>query len=101
MRGETSSFLGLLIEETIRKLKSAILLSLLGLAPGGGCLATRITASAGGLLHHLFTLAERGDSIVESSLGPFSILYSRSSVVIFCGPIQRVTPFRVLPGAVL
>jgi hypothetical protein len=32
------------------------LLSLLGLAPGGGCLATRITADAGGLLHHLFTI---------------------------------------------
>ncbi len=30
--------------------------SLLGLAPGGGCLATRITARAGGLLHHLFTI---------------------------------------------
>jgi hypothetical protein len=32
-------------------------LSLLGLAPGGGCLAARIAADAGGLLHHLFTLA--------------------------------------------
>jgi len=31
--------------------------SLLGLAPGGGYLAIRITADAGGLLHHLFTLA--------------------------------------------
>ncbi len=30
--------------------------SLLGLAPGGGYLATRITARAGGLLHHLFTI---------------------------------------------
>ena len=30
--------------------------SLLGLAPGGGYLATHITARAGGLLHHLFTL---------------------------------------------
>jgi hypothetical protein len=29
---------------------------LLGLAPGGGYLATRITARAGGLLHHLFTI---------------------------------------------
>ena len=29
--------------------------SLLGLAPGGGYLAARITAGAGGLLHHLFT----------------------------------------------
>ena len=32
------------------------LLSLLGLAPGGGYLAARIAANAGGLLHHLFTL---------------------------------------------
>lgn len=30
--------------------------SLLGLAPGGGYLAIRITANAGGLLHHLFTI---------------------------------------------
>ena len=30
---------------------------LLGLAPGGVCLAADITADAGGLLHHLFTLA--------------------------------------------
>jgi len=30
--------------------------SLLGLAPDGGYLAARITARAGGLLHHLFTL---------------------------------------------
>ncbi len=31
-------------------------LPLLDLAPCGGCLAAGITASAGGLLHHLFTL---------------------------------------------
>ena len=31
-------------------------LSLLDLAPGEGCLAARITANAGGLLHHLFTM---------------------------------------------
>jgi len=30
---------------------------LLGLAPDGGCLATPVTRRAGGLLHHLFTLA--------------------------------------------
>jgi len=29
---------------------------LLGLAPGGVCLAADITARAGGLLHHRFTL---------------------------------------------
>ncbi len=31
-------------------------LSLLGLAPGGGCLAACIAAGAGGLLHRLFTM---------------------------------------------
>ena len=31
-------------------------LSLLGLAPNGGYLAAHITADAGGLLHHLFTM---------------------------------------------
>ena len=33
--------------------------ALLGLAPGGVCLASDITAAAGGLLHHRFTLAAR------------------------------------------
>ena len=32
-------------------------LPLLGLAPEGGCLAALIAERAGGLLHHLFTLA--------------------------------------------
>jgi hypothetical protein len=36
--------------------EASSLLSLRGLAPGGGCLAARITADAGGLLHRLFTL---------------------------------------------
>ena len=35
---------------------------LLGLAPGGVCLAANITARAGGLLHRLFTLALSGNS---------------------------------------
>lgn len=34
-------------------------LPLLGLAPGGGYLATGITTGAGGLLHHLFTITTR------------------------------------------
>jgi hypothetical protein len=34
----------------------AIPLPLLGLAPGGGYLAARVTTNAGGLLHHLFTI---------------------------------------------
>ncbi len=35
--------------------------SLLGLAPGGGCLAAAVTSDAGGLLHHLFTLTRLVD----------------------------------------
>jgi hypothetical protein len=57
--------------------------SLLGLAPGGGCLAARIAADAGGLLHRLFTLAAlRRQSV---------------SVALF----RQVTPSRDFPGAVL
>ena len=51
---------GLISQSTIYNHQSPILSSLLGLAPGGGCLADRIAAGAGGLLHHLFTLAESG-----------------------------------------
>ena len=60
-------------------------LRLLGLAPGGGCLAADIAASAGGLLHHLFTLT----AVVEDSGGPF------------LWPDPRDLPARVLPGTVL
>ncbi len=45
-------------------------LPLLGLAPNGGYLAANITACAGGLLHHLFTL-------------------TRNRAVVFCGPIHE------------
>ena len=50
-------------------------LSLLDLAPNGGCLAARIAAGAGGLLHHLFTLTplrERYVSVARSSRLPHS-----------------------------
>jgi len=50
---------------------------LLDLAPHGGCLARRIAAPAGGLLHHLFTLAPLGERSV------------------FCGPVPSVY---TLPG---
>jgi len=36
--------------------ETSSLVSLLGLAPFGGCLAIPIAGDAGGLLHHLFTL---------------------------------------------
>ena len=37
--------------------------SLFDLAPDGGCLAARIAADAGGLLHHLFTIAAFGTAM--------------------------------------
>ena len=76
-------------------------LSLLGLAPGGGCLAAHITAGAGGLLHRLFTLTESRDSRVENSHRLLSNLYSPLTATCFCGPIRQVAPPRVLPDAVL
>ena len=54
--------------------------SLLGLAPGGGYLATHITARAGGLLHHLFTLTA-----------------SYEAAVCFCGPFRQVDASRRFP----
>jgi hypothetical protein len=36
--------------------------ALLDLAPGGVCRAGDITATAGGLLHHRFTLADQGNT---------------------------------------
>src|SRR5512144_292802 len=56
--------------------------SLFDLALDGGCLAARIAADAGGLLHHLFTIT------------------GRFPAVIFCGPIRQITPSRDFPGAV-
>jgi hypothetical protein len=66
---------------------------LLGLAPGGGYLATRITARAGGLLHHLFTITASSRRM--------------KTAVCFCGPfpagsrLSAVSPPRVLSDAVL
>ena len=50
---------------------------MLGLAPGGVCLAGPVTRAAGGLLHHLFTLTSRNWP-------------ERRPV--FCGTCRRVTP---------
>ena len=47
---------------------------LLGLAPGGGYLAICITADAGGLLHHLFTITSLARSCLF--LWPFSGRFS-------------------------
>ena len=54
---------------------------LLDLAPHGGCRSGHITAPAGGLLHHLFTLTPpKGSGILSVAL------------------IQTLTRFRALPG---
>ncbi len=37
--------------------------ALLGLAPGGVCLAGDIAATAGGLLHHRFTLTDQTETV--------------------------------------
>ena len=61
-------------------------LSLLGLAPDGGCLAAPVARRAGGLLHHLFTLT--GSSLqMEAPLAVF-----------LCGPIRQVTGARPAPA---
>ena len=45
-----------LVQSTRDSNETGSLLSLLDLAPDGGYLAACITACAGGLLHHLFTI---------------------------------------------
>lgn len=62
-------------------------LFLLGLAPGGGCLAVHITAHAGRLLPYLFTLT-----------GTFRRMYRRFVSVALN---RKVTPSRTLSGAML
>jgi hypothetical protein len=42
---------------------------LLGLAPDGGYLAARVTTSAGGLLHHLFTFAAHPSPPLQAGEG--------------------------------
>ena len=75
---------------------------LLGLAPGGGYLAICITANAGGLLHHLFTLTALTPSPLPEGEGRRG-----EGATCFCGPfpagsrLSAVTPPRVLSDAVL
>ncbi len=68
---------------------------LLSLAPGGGYLAIRITANAGGLLHHLFTITTSPRAPLLEGGG------AGRAAVFFCGPIRRVSPPRMLSDAVL
>ncbi len=73
--------------------------SLLGLAPGGGYLATRITARAGGLLHHLFTITltpKGGGLFVSVALIRQVTLFS-----VFPSTRDEISPPRVLSDAVL
>lgn len=81
--------------------RRATSLSLLGLAPDGGCLAEPITGPAGGLLHHLFTITGRWDhllrlyvSVARSGklLRPGSYPASCS---VECGLSSKGTPFAI------
>lgn len=66
--------------------------SLLGLAPGGGYLATHITARAGGLLHHLFTLTTLTPSPLPGEEGS-----QGERATCFCGPFRQVHASRRFP----
>ena len=55
---------------------------MLGLAPGGGYLAVRVTTNAGGLLHHLFTIT------AADSRG----------CLLLCGPLPSGRPDLGLPS---
>lgn len=70
---------------------------LLGLAPGGGYLATRITARAGGLLHHLFTITTLRQLFVSVAL----IRQVHASSAVFPFTKNGISPPRVLSDAVL
>lgn len=92
---ETSSLPRLLIGFNQQ---ATILLSLFGLAPGGGCLAARIATDAGGLLHWQALTACQAN-FRPPTFSP--LLGLKIQAVCFCGPIRQVSPPRVLPGAVL
>ncbi len=57
---------------------------LLGLAPGGGYLAICITANAGGLLHHLFTITTSPRRV--------------EAAVCFCGPFPASSRLAINAG---
>jgi len=67
------------MQSTRDKKERAAPLSLLDLAPGGGCLAVHIAVNAGGLLHRLFTIAA-------------------CAAVCFCGPSDRLLHPGVSPA---
>jgi hypothetical protein len=69
---------------------------LLGLAPDGGYLAVDITANAGGLLHHLFTLTRSNELQCKETL-PYTPSIKRS----FSVALSADHPARALPGTVL
>ena len=73
--------------------------SLLGLAPGGGYLATRITARAGGLLHHLFTITftPKGGRLFVS----VALIRQVTPYSVFPSTRDGLSPPRVLSDAVL
>lgn len=70
-----------LMQSTRDSNEAGSFLSLLDLAPDGGCLAAGIAACAGGLLHRLFTIALTPTLSPKGEGGGVR-------VVCFCGPIQ-------------
>ncbi len=69
---------------------------LLGLARNGGYQATRITADAGGLLHHLFTITVPTTSPKSEGFGGGR---EGAGYLFSVALIRQVTPPRVLPDA--
>ena len=79
-----------LMQSTRDSNEAGSLLSLLDLAPDGGCLAACIAAGAGGLLHHLFTI----------SLTPPPWERERVRVVCFCGPTNSFALRLAIPDVI-
>lgn len=73
---------------------------LLGLAPGGGYLATCITADAGGLLHHLFTITT-SPKRMEGLFVSVALIRQVTLFSVFPSTRDEISPPRVLSDAVL
>ncbi len=63
--------------------------SLLGLAPGGVYTAIAVARDAGGLLHHLFTLAP---CFAKATQGEPCVAFAKQGAVILCCTFRRITP---------
>ncbi len=80
-----------LMQSTRDSNEAGSLLSLLDLAPDGGCLAACIAACAGGLLHHLFTILTRLAwevvilSVALPTASPYGSPFRMLSGILPCG----------------